>query len=510
MVECGSFGLCTCQLLYMGLKPLFLLLRVFVSFVLQSRSLSGNQAEKVVFNGSPSEYYGPLSAKPGLFSAGEPASASEGSSGVVAGTVLRRWNGNGGGRRRGPVSQVAGTVSTGKVACPVSGGTAQTFPGFETDLRDVDATQFGGSAPVVETDLDYVQCVHAPRDAAAQLCSAVVVPSRPPGLVGSFDVGGGHELPAAENTLSGTQFCGPGALLPGPFCLAGSAGARTGHARHPPRDAVVAQRHHSGGGQRHGRRAGSGAAAGFGQQARYERAEAGSCLDSDALLSVRVENPSARVARVNTALHPNSYSTPARSLHDVHVARCVQKSMNSLGDGVVRERGFCVPGGTKSLSMCTRTGVRRPAVEKLASPQQAPLKLHEEMWAGLLKNQGLKISQEVEIVPGCAVRVACPSCPDYYPEPPGPGIVIRNMLGWSLSEKTESWGKQKGLGYGCSGVPSKERIFSLSLTQQETGKGRGRTTQRGRSPVIPHALVRMRMGKAPLSGHFLENGAGHC
>ena len=53
-----------------------------------SRSLSGNQAEKVVFNGSPSEYVGPQSAKPGLFSAGEPASAFEGSTGVVAGTVL--------------------------------------------------------------------------------------------------------------------------------------------------------------------------------------------------------------------------------------------------------------------------------------------------------------------------------------------------------------------------------------------------------------------------------------
>ena len=75
-----------------------------------SRSLSGNQAEKVVFNGSPLEYLGPQSAKPGLFSAGEPASTFEGSTGVVAGTVLRRWNGNGGGRRWGPVSRVAGPV----------------------------------------------------------------------------------------------------------------------------------------------------------------------------------------------------------------------------------------------------------------------------------------------------------------------------------------------------------------------------------------------------------------
>ena len=54
---------------------------------------------------------------------------------------------------------------------------------------------------------------------------------------------------------------------------------------------------------------------------------------------------------------------------------------------------FCVHGETKSLSTCTRTGVRRPAVEKLASPQQVPLKLHEETWAGLLKNRGLRISR---------------------------------------------------------------------------------------------------------------------
>ena len=53
-----------------------------------------------------------------------------------------------------------------------------------------------------------------------------------------------------------------------------------------------------------------------------------------------------------------------------------------------------------------------------------------------MNNQGLRISQEVEIVLGCAVRVARPSCLDYYPEPPGPGKEIRNMLGWSQLEKT--------------------------------------------------------------------------
>ena len=96
----------------------------------------------------------------------------------------------------------------------------------------------------------------------------------------------------------------------------------------------------------------------------------------------------------------------------------------------------CVPGETNSLSTSTRLGGWCPAVEKLASPQQAPLKLHEETWEGLLRNQGPKIFREVEIAPGCAVCVACPSCPDYYLEPPGPGRIIRYMLGWSLQEET--------------------------------------------------------------------------
>ena len=47
--------------------------------------------------------------------------------------------------------------------------------------------------------------------------------------------------------------------------------------------------------------------------------------------------------------------------------------------------------------------------------------------------------------------------------------------------------------YGFSGLPFKGRIFFLPLTQLETGKGRGRTTQRGRSLVIAHVLVHMRM-----------------
>ena len=60
-------------------------------------------------------------------------------------------------------------------------------------------------------------------------------------------------------------------------------------------------------------------------------------------------------------------------------------------------------------------------MDESAHTQQAPLKLHEETWAGLLQNQGLRISQEVEIVPVCAVSVARPACPDNSPVSPGPG-----------------------------------------------------------------------------------------
>ena len=73
------------------------------------------------------------------------------------------------------------------------------------------------------------------------------------------------------------------------------------------------------------------------------------------------------------------------------------------------------------MSTSTRCKVGRPAEKELAPFQQASTKLHVEAWAGLLRNQGLGISQEVEIVPGCAVAVACPSCPDNSPVSPGPG-----------------------------------------------------------------------------------------
>ena len=95
---------------------------------------------------------------------------------------------------------------------------------------------------------------------------------------------------------------------------------------------------------------------------------------------------------------------------------------------------------------------------------------------------------------GVLCAVACPSCPDHSPEPPGPGRMIRNMLGWSLD-----WRKQQGLGYGCSVVPSKGRVFSLPLSLLEIGSGRVVPHSVVAFPLVLRALVRMRTGKAPLS-----------
>ena len=70
----------------------------------------------------------------------------------------------------------------------------------------------------------------------------------------------------------------------------------------------------------------------------------------------------------------------------------------------------------------------------------ASRKLHVETWEGLLQGPDLRTSQEVEIVPGCAVTVACPSRPCNTSVSPRPGSVIKNMLGWSQLEKTDRSG----------------------------------------------------------------------
>ena len=117
--------------------------------------------------------------------------------------------------------------------------------------------------------------------------------------------------------------------------------------------------------------------------------------------------------------------------------------------------------------------------------------------------RGLRISQEVEIVPGCAVRVASPS--DLDPESPGPGIVVRNRLGWSKLEKTAGSG-----GMVVPGCPSRRESFFSPLRSRRLGKEGVVPHSVGGPPEIPRVLVRTRTGEAPLSGHTLENGAGHC
>ena len=100
-------------------------------------------------------------------------------------------------------------------------------------------------------------------------------------------------------------------------------------------------------------------------------AEADGRPDSFESSFVCVDPVMTRVQRVTAALHGHHIACgthPSQISYSVHDACGVH-------------------GETKSLSTCTRTGVRRSAVEKLASPQQASLKLHEETWAGLLQNQ---------------------------------------------------------------------------------------------------------------------------
>ena len=452
-----------------------------------SRSLSGNQAKKVVLNVSPSEYFGPQSAKPGLFSAGEPASAFEGSTGVVAGTVLRRWNGNGGGRRWGPVSRVAGPVSSAKVFSPVSGygesdsGNTQfcgalvapVLSGTETEPNGAQVHDAAASLGAIETDLENAQFDGAETELGFSVSeSDAPVEDIFNGSTNSFsgdvseslDVGqSAHHVAGQTRGLAGSGTArrrrtssrrGDG----GRACAvqaqrARCAGAKmdgVGHrqGRHDVLDTIL------------GRAAGTGRRAMRGLRgARGQRADAGS-LDSfdDAFLSCRTESPSSRVARVTSALHNlcpvHSSSIPTHNSHArMPHARCV---VNSVGDTEDGGRLSCVYGGTKSTSTSTRTGVRCPAVEKLASPHLSPGSLHDEMWAGIFKKQGPKIFREMEIVPGCAVRVARPSCPDYYPEPSGPGRIIRNMLGWSLLEKTARSGV-----WVFRGALQGEKLFSL-------------------------------------------------
>ena len=62
--------------------------------------------------------------------------------------------------------------------------------------------------------------------------------------------------------------------------------------------------------------------------------------------------------------------------------------------------------------------------------------MHVETWAGRDESLDLRISQEVEIIPGCAVTVSTLSSLFTAPLPPGPGSTVRNIVGWTPLEKT--------------------------------------------------------------------------
>ena len=118
--------------------------------------------------------------------------------------------------------------------------------------------------------------------------------------------------------------------------------------------------------------------------------------------------------------------------------------------------------------------------------------------------QGPLISQEVEIVLGCAVMVANPTCPDHSPEPPGPGRKIRNMLGWTLEEKTA----RSGVWLFRGALQGKSLFSSLVAAGAWVRKGSYHTAWSlplGSSCTCSHAY-----GRTPLSGHVLESGVGHC
>ena len=82
--------------------------------------------------------------------------------------------------------------------------------------------------------------------------------------------------------------------------------------------------------------------------------------------------------------------------------------------------------------------------------------MHGEVWGSILQKQGPEDFRGSGNRTGVCCRVACPSCPDFSPEPPGPGRVIRNMLGWSRLEKTE-----RSVVWVFRGALQGENLFSL-------------------------------------------------
>ena len=141
-----------------------------------------------------------------------------------------------------------------------------------------------------------------------------------------------------------------------------------------------------------------------------------------------------------------------------------------------------VRGGTKPWSMSSMCQVRCPAVEKLASLQQAPGRRHNETCAGHDGNLSLLISQAAEIIPGCADMVVRLLPPFFSSVSPGPGREVRSGIGWTPLEK------QLGLGW-------KQYLFSL-VAGDWVMKGSFLTAWA--ASHFLRVLVHMRVGEARL------------
>ena len=186
-------------------------------------------------------------------------------------------------------------------------------------------------------------------------------------------------------------------------------------------------------------------------------------------------------------IRPGSNSV-IQNFSEYHDSSCAR--LNALQNSHL-ECGRHVHGGMKRSSTGSLCKVRLSAGKKLSFSQQQPRKVHDEVWAGLLKKQGPLSSRRWKSFRGVL----------------SPWLVLRVLITllchlgqvelFGTCWVGHSWRKQLGLAYGCFVVPSKGRVFSLPLSQQETGFGRGRTAQRGRSLFVLRVLVRMRYGQGP-------------
>ena len=93
-------------------------------------------------------------------------------------------------------------------------------------------------------------------------------------------------------------------------------------------------------------------------------------------------------ARTNSCLGTHVARVNSFGLHSA----CDNSGMHVNSEGCTYNSCGGVGGGTQPMSMSTRCQVGCPAVEKPASLQQAPGRLHVETWAGRNGNPNLPIS----------------------------------------------------------------------------------------------------------------------